>query len=178
MHHCSLSWEVTLLYFFSWNFIWSGPKEPIKVQKLTLLTAHLKFHQIYALIGSFLLKLYKISVKKVKRKIEEKCKTWRETNLLFQKWEEFGEFWFEHSKVTKICTLIGPFCKKVQRSYFSWHWRVMQNLKKTWLVCLSFLIGIHFMQGWTAATRHGVIRKRHTKRLKHPGNLFSRFKAI
>ena len=24
--------------------------------------------------------------------------------------------------------------KKVQRSYVSWHWRVMQNLKKIWLV--------------------------------------------
>ena len=24
--------------------------------------------------------------------------------------------------------------KKVQRSYLSWHWRVMPNLKKNWLV--------------------------------------------
>ena len=24
--------------------------------------------------------------------------------------------------------------KKVQRSYLSWHWRVMQNLKENWLV--------------------------------------------
>ena len=156
------------------------------MQKLTLLTAHLKFHQIYALIGSFLLKLYKISVKKVKRKIEEKCKIWRETNLLFQKWEEFGEFWFEHSKVSKICTLIGPFCakcitfdlKKYRGVIFYDTEESCKIWKKNWLVCLSFLIGIHFMQGWTAATRHGVIRKRHTKRLKHPGNLFSRFKAI
>ena len=34
-----------------------------------------------------------------------------------------------------------------------------------------FLIGIHAMQGWTATTRHGVTRKRSTKRLKHTGNL-------
>ena len=27
-----------------------------------------------------------------------------------------------------------------------------------------FLIGIHFMQGWTATTTHGVTRKRSTKR--------------
>ena len=34
------------------------------------------------------------------------------------------------------------------------------------------LIGIHSMQGLTATTRHGVKRKRSTKRLKHTGNLF------
>ena len=37
---------------------------------------------------------------------------------------------------------------------------------------LSFLIMIQSMQGWTAATRHRVTRKRNTKRLKHTGNLF------
>ena len=33
-------------------------------------------------------------------------------------------------------------------------------------------IGIHPMQGWTATTRHRVVRKRSIKRLKHTGNLF------
>ena len=32
--------------------------------------------------------------------------------LLFQKWQEFGEFWSERSKVSKICTLIGAFRAK------------------------------------------------------------------
>ena len=35
-----------------------------------------------------------------------------------------------------------------------------------------FLIGIHSMHGSTATTRHGVARKRSTKRLKHTRNLF------
>ena len=35
-----------------------------------------------------------------------------------------------------------------------------------------FLTGIHSIQGWTATTRHRVTRKRSTKRLKHPGDLF------
>ena len=35
-----------------------------------------------------------------------------------------------------------------------------------------FLIGIHFIHGWTATARHGVARKRSTKRLKHTENLF------
>ena len=53
----------------------------------------------------------------------------KKTDLLFQKWQEFDEFWFKHSKVSKIYTLTGPFrenyvmfdLKKVQRSYLSWH---------------------------------------------------------
>ena len=41
-----------------------------------------------------LLKVYKISAKKVQRSyvLEEGCKIWRKTNLLFQKRQEFGEF--------------------------------------------------------------------------------------
>ena len=42
------------------------------------------------------------------------------------------------SKFHQICTLIGSFCwkykkfqqKKKQRSYVSWHWRVVQNLNR------------------------------------------------
>ena len=43
---------------------------------------------------------------------EKWCKIWRKTNLLFQKWQEFGEFWSEESKVLKIWTLIGLFRPK------------------------------------------------------------------
>ena len=39
---------------------------------------------------------------------EERCKIGRKINLLFQKWQEVGEFWSEHSKVSKVCTLIRP----------------------------------------------------------------------
>ena len=58
------------------------------------------------------------------------------------------------------------------------------NNKKHKLTCLPkgqtsffcflffYLIEIHSMQGWTAATRHGVTRKRSTKRLNQTGNLF------
>ena len=49
-------------------------------------------------------------------------KIWTKTNLLFQNWQEFGEFWSEHSKVSKICTLIGPFCAKY----------IIFDLKKYW----------------------------------------------
>ena len=60
-----------------------------------------------------LLKVYKISAKKVQRNYVswhwQLCKIWRKTDFLFQKWQEFGEFWSEHSKVSKICTLMGSF---------------------------------------------------------------------
>ena len=50
MHHPSVSWEITLLYFFSWNFItWFGKKESIVVQDFKLSTVHAKFHQICTL---------------------------------------------------------------------------------------------------------------------------------
>ena len=39
-------------------------------------------------------------------------------------------------------------------------------------VFFLFLIGIRSMKGWTATTRHGITRKRSTKRLQDTGNLF------
>ena len=85
MDHSSVLWEIVLLYFFSRNFIWLGQKEPIKVQNFRLSTAHVKFHQICTLIGSFCRKYIKFQLKKY-------------------------------------------------RGVVSWHWKVMQNLKKNQFV--------------------------------------------
>ena len=43
---------------------------------------------------------------------KEWCQIWRKTDLLLKKWQEFGDFWPEHSKVSKMCTLIVSFCAK------------------------------------------------------------------
>ena len=52
-------------------------------------------------------------------------------------------------------------------------WLLDKNgLKVTFTWRLLFLIKIHSMQDWTATTRHGITRKRSTKRLEHTGNLF------
>ena len=63
-----------------------------------------------------LLKVYKISAKKNRRvvphDIEKWCKIWRKTDLLLQIWQEFGEIWPKHSKISKMCTLIGSFYAK------------------------------------------------------------------
>ena len=87
---------------------WFGQKAPIKVQDFRLLTAHIKFHQICTLIDSFCWKYIKI----VSHYPGHWSKIWRKTDLLFQKWQEFGEFWLKHLKVSKICTFIGSYCAK------------------------------------------------------------------
>ena len=70
-------------------------------------------------------------------------KNWREINLSVKNWrEKFEEFWPEHSKISKTCTLMGCFwpkyimfeLKKVQRSYVWLHWKLMEHLKENWLV--------------------------------------------
>ena len=55
--------------------------------------------------------------------------------------------------------------QKVCRS----NWKISKN--RGTLKHFFFKIGIHSMQGWTA-TRHGVTRKRNTKRFRHTWNLF------
>ena len=151
MHHSLVSWEIILLYFFSWNFIWFGQKEPIKVHNFRLSIAEIS--QNLYLNRLLLLKVYKISAKKVSKI----CFSWHWTvmtcskkkliycfkndkNLLnfdlsTRNSQNFHCYWF---LLWKVCT-IWPI--KVQRSYLSWHWRVMQNLNKN-LFAVSKLTAI------------------------------------
>ena len=86
------------------------------MQNLRLSTAHVKLHQICALMDSFCWKYIKFKLKKYRRVMshnpEDWCKIWRKTDLLFQKWQEFGEFWPEQSKVSKMGTFIGSYWAK------------------------------------------------------------------
>ena len=50
-------------------------------------------------------------------------------------------YWFLLCKVFKVWS------KKVQRSYFSWHWKLMQNLKKNWFV-VSNMTRIWWILTW------------------------------
>ena len=107
---------------------------------------HLKVSEIFILMCSFWAKYILFELKKCRGVIfhetGEGYKIWRGIDLLFQNWhKEFYRFWPEYSKVSKSFTLMGSFwakyilleLKKVQRSYFLWLWRVIQNLKKNWL---------------------------------------------
>ena len=81
------------------------------MQNFRLLTAQVKLHQIHTLTGSFCWKYIKFQLKKYRgvmsHDTEKWCKIWRKTNLFFQKWQEFGEFWSKHSTVPNICSLTG-----------------------------------------------------------------------
>ena len=114
MHHSSVSWEVTFLYLFCWNFIWFGQKELMKMQHFRLLTVHVKFHQICTLLGFFCWKYIKFQPKKYRGFIscdtEEWCEIWRKTDLWFRKWHhEFGKFLPEHLKVSKLGLWWDPY---------------------------------------------------------------------
>ena len=86
----------------SYNFYNRSPSK-CKISDFWLLT---KFHQICTLIGSFCWKYIKFQLKKYRgvmsHDTEEWCKIWRKTDLLFKKWQEFGEFWSEHSSLQKL----------------------------------------------------------------------------
>ena len=78
----------------------------------------------------------------------------KKTDLLFQKWiwwiltralESLKNLHFDWFLLCKILN-VSP--KKVQRSYLSWHWRVMQNLKNNWLIVWKMTWGI-----WQILTR-------------------------
>ena len=82
---------------------------------------------------------------------------------MFQKWQEFGEFWSKRSNVYKKSTL-APFVQsmkrltqKVQSSYLSWHWRVKQHLKIESLVVWKMTQGIWQIFTWTLRTLMGSV---------------------
>ena len=87
MHHSSVSWEITLLYLFIWNFILFWSKKSIKGLNFILsISPNVYFDRL------LLLKVHKISA------------------------------------------------KKVQRTYVTWHWRVMENSKKNQFVISKMTI--------------------------------------
>ena len=113
------------------------------MQNSRLLTAHVKFRQICTLIGSL---KYKVLAKKYRgvkcHDPEDWCKIWRKTDTLFQKmtrilWNltrALKSLQNVHFYLLLLCKVFNVWPKKVQRSYLSWRWRVMKNLKKHWFV--------------------------------------------
>ena len=130
LHHCSVSWKITPLYFlaqtsytldknspskwmfWTWTFEWLGEISP-----------NLYFD------GLLLLKYIKFQLKKyggvMSHDTKECCKIWRKTDLLFGKWhEESSKFSSEHLKVSNLLFSWDPFVQSrkrmstnLQRSY-------------------------------------------------------------
>ena len=85
------------------------------------------------------------------------CNIWRKPDLCFQKWhEEFSHFSPEHVWKSENWDFDGILLSKVenlwaqnlQGSSVSWHWRMIQNLKRNWLVSSKLTWGI-----WQILTR-------------------------
>ena len=78
---------------------------------------HLKVSKILILMCSLWAKYMLLEPKKYRRVIfhenEDRYNIWRGIDLSFQNWhKEFDKFWPEHSKVSKIFTLMGSFWAK------------------------------------------------------------------
>ena len=111
-----------------WYKVWR--KTGLCFQKLTwgiwqIFTRALESLQIGTLMAYFCLKLKMYEFKNCRGVMchgnDKWCKIWRGTDLSVQNWhEEFDEFWPEHSKISKICTLMG----------FFWTKYIMFELKK------------------------------------------------
>ena len=112
-------------------------------------------------MGSFWAKYILFELKKYRRAIfhetEHGYKIWRGIDLSFQNWDkEFDKFWLEHSNVSKMFTLMGSFWanyilfepEKVQRSYLSWNWRAIQNLKRNWFAVSKLILRIWQILTW------------------------------
>ena len=99
-------------------------------------------------------KVYNAWAKKVQRSsvsLHEKwCKIWRKTDLWFGKWhDQFGKFLLEHSKVLKLGLCWDGFIQsrkcmslKFTEELCVMAIRMMQNLKRNWLVVSKLTWGI------------------------------------
>ena len=149
-----VSLEITLVYFFSWNFIWSGQKETIKAQNFRLLTAHVKFHQICTLIGSFYWKYIKFQLENhtgvTSHDMSRVIQNLKKNHFVVSKMTRIWWILIRALKYLKLfhfdwslsCKVYNVWPKKVLRIYLSWQWRTMQNLKKNWLVIWKMTWGI------------------------------------
>ena len=143
----------TLQYFFSWNFISFWQKNPIKVRSFILLISpNLYFGRllllwVYKTLAKIVQRSYaswqqrlKQNLKKKRFLISKMTRTWL---ILIRELNKNLSFdW------SLLCKLHNVWPKNVQRSHLSWRWRVIQNLKKSWLTVWKMTWGI-----WQMLTR-------------------------
>ena len=145
MHHLSVSWHKIPLKFSGWIImLWT--KRAHQSAKFQTFDGSPKISPNLYFDRLLLLKVYKISAKKVQRsyvswywRVMQKLKKNRFVVskitkiwwILIRAFKSLQNLHFDWPLSCKVCN-VWP--KKVQRSYLSWHWIVMQNLKKNWLV--------------------------------------------
>ena len=163
-----MSWEISLLYFFSWNFIWFLQKVPTTVENFRHLTAQVKFHQICPLIDYFCWKYVKFQLKKIWRKYvswyQRVVHNLKKTLFFVSKMTRICWILIRALKCLKnvhfdwplLCKLRNVCPKKIQTSYISWHWGAMHNLRKNWLVVWKMTSGIWQIFIRTTESANGI----------------------
>ena len=118
-----------------------------------------KVPNIFTLMGSFWAKHKLFELKKERGVIfydtEESCKICRGIDLSFQNWQiwqiltqalkSVKNFHFNGLLLSKLYIV---WARKAQKSYLLWHWRVMKNLKRNWLVVSKVTWGIWQILTW------------------------------
>ena len=111
MHHSSISWEIHLLYFFSRNFIWfftKGAHHSAKFQTFDCsgeISPNLYFDRL------LLLKVYKVSAKKVWRKYV----SWYQRVV-----QNLKKNLFFASKMTRTWWILIQALKGLKHLHFDW----------------------------------------------------------
>ena len=153
MHHSSMSWEIILLYFCGWNYMIFTKEVHHSAKFQTFdcsgeISPNLYFDRL------LLLKVYKVSAKKkyggnMSLDTKEWCKIWIKTYFCFKNDKNLVNFDPSTKKSKKFALWLVPSVQSIQRltykntkEYISWHWRFMQNLKKSWLVVWKMTWGI------------------------------------
>ena len=136
--------------------------DPIKVQILRLLRAQVKCHQIFHVIFEtanqfslnfaspfsvirhnssvlFWLKLFINFQNKILIYFQQKDPIEVQISWIFTRAVKIWNLNFDELFLSKEHDL---WAKKVRKGYISWHWRLMQNLKKNWLVIWKMVWGI------------------------------------
>ena len=88
LHHSSVSWDITPLYFFSWNFKYFQKTEPIKLQKWSNFRWTIKSWKFF-ILPLLLSKSYKIRAKTV----QKSYLSWHWT--VMKNWNKPGSFCFK-----------------------------------------------------------------------------------
>ena len=140
LHHSSVSWDIILLYFYSWNFIYFQQKEH-QSTNLVNFTWAVKSLKFCTLMGYFYKNHIKFWLKKYRTIISLKSDSKFKEKLTcgFKYHMRNSVNFHPTTQKSENLTSMGYFCPKymrfevkMQRSHLLWHWAVMQNLNKLW----------------------------------------------
>ena len=144
-----MSWEITLLTLITFLAETLYHLDKRSPSKCKISDFWLHSHEISPYLyfdRHLLLKVYTFSAKKVQRSYVSWH--WRMKQKLKKNWffvSKMTRIWWILTKALEylkhlhfdwflLCKVYSGWPKKVQRNYLTWHWGVMQNLKKNWIV--------------------------------------------